>query len=143
MAVVSDRYSAYRWIDPAQREACWSLLTREFQALADRDGRVASLDRALTAGQIVGAHGAREDAALRFAALLGKRSGGTRTDHGARYIESPPPSVKAAPRWVVACTTTCLPRSLQHSTAIAPHHRCPPAPDPRLPEWVPPLRGSL
>jgi hypothetical protein len=34
--LVSDRYSACDWIDPAQRQACWSHLSRDFQALIDR-----------------------------------------------------------------------------------------------------------
>lgn len=152
--LVSDRYGGYRWIDPAQRQACWSHLTRDFQALADRGGRVAKLGRALkqTAGEILAAHRAHEaegrrvawhepellelhhrlmdlleqgarmrdektsrfcrglldlwpalwnftetpdvdptnnraERALRFAVLLRKRSGGTRTNHGDRYIE--------------------------------------------------------
>lgn len=43
--LVSDRYGAYAWIDPEQRQACWSHLTRDFQALADRGGRIAKLGR--------------------------------------------------------------------------------------------------
>ncbi len=152
--LVSDRYGAYSWIDPVQRQACWSHLIRDFQALADRGGRTAKLGRALkkTAGEILAAHHAHEadgrlvawhepellelhhrlmdlleqgarmrdkqtsrfcaglldlwpalwnftetpgvdptnnraERALRFAVLLRKRSGGTRTDHGDRYIE--------------------------------------------------------
>ncbi len=152
--LVSDRYGAYSWIDPAQRQACWSHLTRDFQALADRGGRIAKLGRALkkTAAEILAAHRAHEaqgrlvawhepelldlhhrlmdlleqgarmrdektsrfcarlldlwpalwnfteiagvdptnnraERALRFAVLLRKRSGGTRTDHGDRFIE--------------------------------------------------------
>lgn len=152
--LVSDRYGGYGWIDPQQRQACWSHLLRDFQALADRGGRTAKLGRALkkTAGEILAAHRAhqtdgrlvawhepdlidhhhrlmdlleqgsrmrddktsrfcaglldlwpalwnftetpgvdptnnRAERALRFAVLLRKRSGGTRTDHGDRYIE--------------------------------------------------------
>ena len=152
--LVSDRYGGYGWIDAAQRQACWSQLTRDFQALADRGGRTAKLGRALkqTAWQILAEHRAhqaegrlvawnepglvdlhdrlmdlleqgtrmrdektsrfcaglldlwpalwnftetpgvdptnnRAERALRFAVLLRKRSGGTRTDHGDRFIE--------------------------------------------------------
>jgi transposase len=152
--LVSDRYGGYGWIDPAQRQACWSHLLRDFQALADRGGRTAKLGRALkqTAGEVLAAHRAhqidgrlvawhepelldlhhrlmdlleqgsrmrdpktsrfcnglldlwpalwnftetpgvdptnnRAERALRFAVLLRKRSGGTRTDSGDRFIE--------------------------------------------------------
>ena len=152
--LVSDRYGAYNWLDPAQRQACYSHLLRDFQALAERGGRIARLGRALkqTAGEILAAHRAhqaegrlvawhepelldlhhrlmdlleqgarmrddrtsrfccglldlwpalwsftetpgvdptnnRAERALRFAVLLRKRSGGTRTDHGDRFIE--------------------------------------------------------
>ena len=152
--LVSDRYGAYSWLDPAQRQACWSHLARDFQALSERGGRIARLGRALkqTAGEILAAHRAhqadgrlvawhegelldlhhrlmdlleqgarmrdertsrfcsalldlwpalwnftetpgveptnnRAERALRFAVLLRKRSGGTRADHGDRFIE--------------------------------------------------------
>lgn len=56
--LVSDRYDGYGWIDPQQRQACWSHLLRDFQALADRGARTAKLGRALkqTASQILAAH---------------------------------------------------------------------------------------
>jgi transposase len=152
--LISDRYSGYNWLDPAQRQVCYSHLLRDFQALADRGGRIAKLGRALkqTAGEIIAAHRAHEtqgrlvawhepelldlhdrlmdllergarmrddktsrfcgslldlwpalwnftetrgvdptnnraERALRFAVLLRKRSGGTRSDHGDRFIE--------------------------------------------------------
>jgi len=152
--LVSDRYGGYGWIDPQQRQACWSHLLRDFQALADRGARTAKLGRALkqTASEILAAHRAhqtegrlvawnepelvdlhnrlmdlleqgtrmrdektsrfcaglldlwpalwnftetagvdptnnRAERALRFAVLLRKRCGGTRTDHGDRFIE--------------------------------------------------------
>jgi transposase len=152
--LISDRYGGYAWLSPAQRQACWAHLLRDFQALADRGGRVARLGRALkkTAGEILERHGEhlaagrlvawhepglvdlhhrlmdqleqgsrmrddktsrfcgglldlwpalwnftetpgldatnnRAERALRFAVLLRKRSGGTRTDHGDRHIE--------------------------------------------------------
>jgi transposase len=60
--LVSDRYAGYNWLDPAQRQACYSHLLRDFQALAERGGRVAKLGRALkqTAGQILTAHRAHQ-----------------------------------------------------------------------------------
>jgi transposase len=152
--VVSDRYAGYNWIVPAQRQVCWSHLSRDFQALIDRGGRIARLGRALkqTASEILAVHRAhdaesrpvawhepelldlhhrlmdlfeqgsrmrddrtsrfccglldiwpalwtftetpgvdptnnRAERALRFTVLLRKRSGGTRTDHGDRFIE--------------------------------------------------------
>lgn len=152
--LVSDRYSAYNWIDPAQRQACWSHLSRDFQALIDRGRQTGKLGGALkkTAGEILAAHREHEaqgrrvawhepelldlhhrlmdlleqgsrmrdektsrfcaglldiwpalwnfteipgveptnnraERALRFAVLLRKRTGGTRTDHGDRFIE--------------------------------------------------------
>lgn len=152
--LVSDRYSGYNWLDVNQRQACYSHLLRDFQALSERGARIARLGRALkqTAAEILAAHRAHEAAgrlvawhepelldlhhrlmdlleqgarmrdqktshfcaglldlwpalwnftetpgvdptnnraerALRFAVLLRKRSGGTRTDHGDRYIE--------------------------------------------------------
>ncbi len=152
--LVSDRYGGYGWIAPAQRQACWRHLLRDFQALADRGGQIAKLGRALkqTASQLLAAYRVhqtegrlvawnepelvdlhdrlmdlleqgtrmrdektsrfcaglldlwpalwnftetagvdptnnRAERALRFAVLLRKRSGGTRTDHGDRFIE--------------------------------------------------------
>lgn len=152
--LVSDRYGGYAWISPEQRQACWAHLTRDFQALIDRGGRIARLGRQLkqTTAEILQTHRAhqadgrlvawhepemldlhhrlmdlleqgarmrddktsrfckglldlwpalwnftetpgveptnnRAERALRFAVLLRKRSGGTRVDHGDRYIE--------------------------------------------------------
>lgn len=152
--LVSDRYAGYNWIDPVQRQACWSHLLRDFEALAERGGRIARLGRALkkTAGEVLAVHRThdadgrlvawhepellelhhqlmdlleqgsrmrdertgrfcdglldlwpalwnfteipgveatnnRAERALRFAVLLRKRSGGTRTDHGDRFTE--------------------------------------------------------
>lgn len=36
--LVSDRWSAYTWVDVAQRQVCWSHLARNFQGLTDRGG---------------------------------------------------------------------------------------------------------
>jgi transposase len=36
--VGSDRYSAYNWLDPAHRQACWAHLKRDFQAFVERGG---------------------------------------------------------------------------------------------------------
>lgn len=152
--LVSDRYAGYNWLDVSQRQACYSHLLRDFQALADRGGRIAKLGRALkqTAAEILAVHRVhqaqnrlvswnepelldlhdrlmdlleqgsrmrdqqtsrfctalldlwpalwnftetpgvdatnnRAERALRFAVLLRKRSGGTRADHGDRFIE--------------------------------------------------------
>ncbi len=36
--VGSDRASAYNWLDPAQRQICWSHLLRDFQKILERGG---------------------------------------------------------------------------------------------------------
>ena len=36
--VVSDRYSAYNWIDLSQRQVCWAHLKRDFTRIAERQG---------------------------------------------------------------------------------------------------------
>lgn len=43
----SDRYSAYNWIDPDKRQACWAHLKRDFQALVDRGGESKTVGRLL------------------------------------------------------------------------------------------------
>lgn len=36
--LVTDRFSAYAWLDVAYRQVCWAHLSRDFQALVDRGG---------------------------------------------------------------------------------------------------------
>ena len=36
--LVSDRWSAYAWVDETRRQLCWAHLARAFQALVDRGG---------------------------------------------------------------------------------------------------------
>jgi transposase len=36
--VVSDRYAAYAYIDPSQRQVCWAHLVRDFTRIAERQG---------------------------------------------------------------------------------------------------------
>ena len=43
--LVTDRYSAYAWLDVAYRQVCWAHLARDFQALIDRRGPAAPLGR--------------------------------------------------------------------------------------------------
>jgi transposase len=43
--LVTDRFSAYAWLDLAYRQVCWAHLTRDFQALVDRSGPAAPLGR--------------------------------------------------------------------------------------------------
>jgi len=43
----SDRYSAYNWIDPEKRQACWAHLKRDFQALLERGGESKTVGRLL------------------------------------------------------------------------------------------------
>ena len=43
----SDRWSAYNWLDVAQRQLCWAHLLRDFQAFVDRKGESATIGQAL------------------------------------------------------------------------------------------------
>jgi transposase len=43
--LVTDRFSAYAWLDLAYRQVCWAHLVRDFQALVDRGGPAAPLGR--------------------------------------------------------------------------------------------------
>ena len=36
--LISDRYSAYNWVDVEQRQLCWAHLKRDLTAIAERDG---------------------------------------------------------------------------------------------------------
>lgn len=47
--VGSDRYSAYNWLDPVQRQVCWAHLKRDFQALLERGGESKIIGRLLLA----------------------------------------------------------------------------------------------
>ncbi len=44
---ITDRYSAYKWVDCARRQLCWSHLNRDFQAMVDRGGGSAKVGKAL------------------------------------------------------------------------------------------------
>jgi transposase len=45
----TDRYAAYNWINPRQRQLCWAHLKREFIAWSERTGATARLGLALLA----------------------------------------------------------------------------------------------
>ena len=45
----SDRYSAYNWLDPLNRQVCWAHLKRDFQAWVERGGKSAVIGRMLLA----------------------------------------------------------------------------------------------
>jgi hypothetical protein len=45
--VGSDRWSAYNWLDPQQRQLCWAHLKRDFQKLVERGGESQGLGEAL------------------------------------------------------------------------------------------------
>jgi transposase len=45
--VGSDRWSAYSWLKPQQRQLCWAHLKRDFQAFVDRGGESEGIGRAL------------------------------------------------------------------------------------------------
>jgi transposase len=44
--LVSDRWSAYAWVEVAFRQLCWAHLARDFQALVDRGGAAAPVGTA-------------------------------------------------------------------------------------------------
>lgn len=43
----SDRWSAYNWLDPRQRQLCWAHLVRDFQAFVERKGESAIIGQLL------------------------------------------------------------------------------------------------
>jgi len=45
--LVTDRWSAYGWVDEARRQVCWSHLLRDFQGFVDRGGEGKALGEAL------------------------------------------------------------------------------------------------
>lgn len=45
--VISDRYSAYNWLDATQRQVCWAHLKRDFTQIAERTGVSRELGTAL------------------------------------------------------------------------------------------------
>jgi hypothetical protein len=45
--VISDRYSAYRWIEVSQWQVCWAHLKRDFTAMAERSGVSQEIGEAL------------------------------------------------------------------------------------------------
>ncbi len=47
--VGSDRWSAYNWLDPQQRQLCWAHLKRDFQKLVERGGEAQRLGEAFLA----------------------------------------------------------------------------------------------
>ena len=44
---ISDRYSAYLWVEVARRQVCWSHLNRDFEAMVDRGGASRDVGTAL------------------------------------------------------------------------------------------------
>jgi len=55
--LISDRWSAYTWLDPTQRQVCWAHLKRDFQKLVDygRPGRAIGRDALRLLGGLFGA----------------------------------------------------------------------------------------
>ena len=45
--VVSDRYSAYNWLDRGQRQLCWAHLKRDFTRMSERSGVAGEIGQAL------------------------------------------------------------------------------------------------
>ena len=45
----SDRYGAYNWVKPSQRQLCWAHLKRDFQAWVERGGESSTIGRRLLA----------------------------------------------------------------------------------------------
>ena len=46
--VGTDRCSAYNWLDPSQRQVCWSHLVRDFQKILERGGQSYAIGHNLT-----------------------------------------------------------------------------------------------
>jgi transposase len=55
--LISDRWSAYTWVDPTRRQVCWAHLKRDFQKLVDYGGpgRVIGRDALRLLGGLFGA----------------------------------------------------------------------------------------
>ena len=89
---ITDRYSAYLWVDRERRQLCWAHLDRDFQAMVDRDGASAEVGLALqreSARMFKGVEptnnlGERE---LRPAVRMRKLSFGTDSAVGSRFFE--------------------------------------------------------
>lgn len=45
--VITDRYQAYNWLPQRRRQLCWAHLKRDFQALAEREGKPAVVGQGL------------------------------------------------------------------------------------------------
>ena len=45
--LVSDRYSAYAWVDAARRQICWAHLIRDLTKISERNGRSAEIGNAI------------------------------------------------------------------------------------------------
>lgn len=45
--LVSDRYSAYAFVDPSRRQVCWAHLIRDFSRISQRPGRAGRIGRTL------------------------------------------------------------------------------------------------
>lgn len=43
--LISDRYSAYNWLDVEQRQVCWAHLKRDLTAIAERSGASRAIER--------------------------------------------------------------------------------------------------
>lgn len=45
--VITDRYTAYNWLPLQRRQLCWAHLKRDFQAMAEREGKSAEIGQGL------------------------------------------------------------------------------------------------
>jgi transposase len=45
--VITDRYNAYNWLPQRRRQLCWAHLKRDFQAMAEREGKSAEAGQEL------------------------------------------------------------------------------------------------
>lgn len=45
--IVTDRWSAYTWVDPKRRQICWAHLKRDFQKIAESGGELAAIGEGL------------------------------------------------------------------------------------------------
>ena len=77
----TDRYAAYNWIDPRQRQLCWAHLKREFIAWSERTGATARIGVGVISGGETALHVVVSGAG--WHAGVGRLSSGDAAAHGA------------------------------------------------------------
>lgn len=74
---ITDRYSAYHWLDPEKRQMCWAHLLRDFEAMSMQPGLLGSVGELL-----------KLQAEALLAAHQKVRDGTMRHEGFARFVES-------------------------------------------------------